>query len=539
MKRILLPAGGAVLATGLLAAGLAGTANAVPDWDYDTLAKDAPAAVDVAEFWTKANGHTNNLAKATAYTDETIAASKLNAAGGYTPDGKPGVVAPIGEEKKTAAKVKNINLPKTIGKVFFVDSEGDLKWCSATSIQSKYRNLVATAGHCVSDDKKNASVMDNWVFVPGYYQGKAPWGVYVGKTAYTHYDYSVYNDRDRDYAFVTVYNGIHVGAGKTTQVLKSEYTKFTGKKYIVEKTITKDEYDAGVVKYGVNGPYQSKAIDPEVATVAKPADATTLEVVEKYIKGEGPTKGVKLIGAEVTKAEYDAASKVADQFGNGAQFTRLSAPVAISQEEYKKLLSDKGDGKFDGVLAEVVDPNDKKTVIGWTKQQFFVKKWVSITIPTKYWVETYFIVEGFVKDAGRLGDNVGGQGFTWNQKPEQTVFVFGYPAAPHPDGNKAYTGVTPKWTYGKTSGKVYVSAAEKVEEHFGLKSSFTPGADGGPWLAKYSNAKRLGYVNGVTSLFGDQDKNGRFDIITSPYFDGETAAIYTKAAAVWSGSIVK
>ncbi|XVQ85024.1 hypothetical protein ACQP2K_40455 [Microbispora siamensis] len=50
--------------------------------------------------------------------------------------------------------------------------------------------------------------LDKWVFVPGYYQGKTPWGIYVGKTAYTHYDYDVYEDGDRDYAFVTVYNGV-------------------------------------------------------------------------------------------------------------------------------------------------------------------------------------------------------------------------------------------------------------------------------------------------------------------------------------------
>ncbi|MFF3445178.1 hypothetical protein [Streptosporangium sp. NPDC002721] len=530
MKRILLPAGGAVLATGLLAAGLAGTANAVPDWAYDTLAKNAPDAVAVAEFWTKANGHTNNLAKATAYTDETIAASKLSASGGYTPDGKPGVVAPIGEEKKSAAKVKNINLPKTIGKVFFVDSEGELKWCSATSIQSKYRNLVATAGHCVYDDKKNASAMDNWVFVPGYYQGKAPWGVYVGKTAYTHYDYSVYNDRDRDYAFVTVYNGIHVGGGKATQVTAKEFADYKGAKYIDEKIITKDEYAAGYEKYGDLGPFKSKAVDPKVETVAKPSDAAAK--IEDYIKTG--KDGVQLVGAEVVESVYKAASNGLE---NGNKFERLSTVVPISLEDYNALKAAKGEGKFLGTLAEVKD--DKGNVIGWTKQQFFVKKWVKTTVNIKYWVETYFVVEGYIKDAGRLGDNVGGQGFTWNQKPEQTVFVFGYPAAPHPDGNKAYTGVTPKWTYGKTSGKVYTSAAEKVEEHVGLKSSFTPGADGGPWLSKYSNAKRLGYVSGVTSLFGDQDKNGRFDIITSPYFDGETATVYTKAAAVWSGSIVK
>ncbi len=98
--------------------------------------------------------------------------------------------------------------------------------------------------------------------------------------------------------------------------------------------------------------------------------------------------------------------------------------------------------------------------------------------------------------------------------------------------------MTPKYVYGKTSGKEYVSAAEKVEEHVGLKGALTPGADGGPWISQYSSSRRLGLVNGVTSLFGDQDQNDRYDLITSPYFDGETADIYRKAANVWSGRIV-
>ncbi|MGV9774380.1 trypsin-like serine peptidase [Streptosporangium sp. NPDC003464] len=530
MKRILLPAGGAVLATGLLAAGLAGTANANPDWAYDTMAKDAPSAVAVAKFWLAANNHTNNLAKATPYTWETKATPTLNAGGGYTPDGKPGTIAPIGEEKKSTSVVKNINLPRTIGKVFFVDAEGDLKWCSATSIQSKYRNLVATAGSCVYDDKKNASVMDNWAFVPAYYQGKAPFGVFVGKQAYTHYDYTMFNDRDKDYAFVTVYNGVQVGGGTPKQVTKADFDKYTGAKVVDEKSISEAEYKAGLEKYGQDGPFKSAAVDPKVETVAKPADAAAN--IEKYI-AEGKD-GVKLVGAEVVKSAYDAAPSGLE---NGNKFERLSNLVNISLEEYNELKAKKASGGFLGNLEEVKDA--KGNVIGWTKQQFYVKKWVKTTTATRYWVETYYVIDGFIKDTGRLGEAVGGQGFTWNQKTGQTVYIFGYPADAHPDGNKAYTGTTPKWCYGKTTGKVYVSAAEKVEEHVGLKCAMTPGANGSPWLVKYSSAKRLGYVNGVTSLFGDQDKNGRYDLSTSAYFDGETAMIYNKAANVWSGSIVK
>ncbi|GAA4210231.1 hypothetical protein GCM10022252_77800 [Streptosporangium oxazolinicum] len=512
MKRILLPAGGAILATGLLAAGLAGTANAAPDWAYDTLAKDAPTALDVAEFWLAGNGTANNLAKAKPYTWEAKATPKLNASGGYVADGKPGSVAPTGEGTSTTSKVKNINLPKSIGKVFFVDEKGEFKWCSATSIQSQYRNLVSTAGHCVYDDKANASVMDNWAFVPGYYQGKAPWGVYAGKTAYTHYDFANYEDYDRDYAFVTVYNGVHVGGGTPKVVSKEDYEKFVGPKDVKTEEITKAQYEECK---DLNGKETSDCYAKEEAS-------QVLVGPDWKEKIDGVWYKAVRTKDEVSKAQFEAAGPWwKDGQGNKSHVTVDD----VTKAEYDA---------YTGLGYRKIDAKGNYTIT-----HFYVQKWVKETKTTKYLKDTFFIIEGFIKDAGKLGDNVGGQGFTWNQKPQQTVFVFGYPADAHPDGNKAYTGVTPKWTYGKTNAQKYVQASTKVEEHVGLKSSFTPGADGGPWLAKYSNAKRLGYVNGVTSLFGDQDSNGRYDLITSPYFDGETAAIYKKAAAVWSGSVVK
>ncbi|HLU72936.1 MAG TPA: hypothetical protein VKZ82_12175, partial [Nonomuraea sp.] len=222
MKRILIPAGGAVLATGMLAAGLAGTAQANKVTSSEHMAKNAAAAKAIAEFWAENNGAALKAAKESNVWDKTDV-TKLQSKGGYSADTKPGSTAPIGQEKKAAAKSQNVNMPKTIGKVFFVNKKGEKKWCSATSIQSKYRNLVATAGHCVYDVKANADVMDKWVFVPGYYQGKAPYGIYVGKQAFTHYDFDVYEDFDRDYAFVTVYNGVKLGGGTAKKVSKAEF----------------------------------------------------------------------------------------------------------------------------------------------------------------------------------------------------------------------------------------------------------------------------------------------------------------------------
>ncbi|MEV4060475.1 trypsin-like serine peptidase [Nonomuraea dietziae] len=503
MKRILIPASGAVLATGLLAAGLAGTAQATSDVASDPMAKNAAVAQSIAQYWAESNGAALRAATESNIWDSKDVA-KLKSTGGYSADTKPGVVAPIGEEKKTATKSQNVNMPKTIGKVFFVNSKGERKWCSATSIQSRYRNLVSTAGHCVYDTAGNADTMSKWVFVPGYYQGKAPFGIYVGKQAFTHYDFDVYEDFDRDYAFVTVYNGIKVGGEKA--VSKADFDAFKGPKFVDQKTVkvTKDEYEKWVGTTGRVG----KVVDEVKPQTTGPEDNrgvyTPLEVSEKAYNDAaavgGPT--VVKVGAQAFKAT-----------------TIVSKEEAAAYKGPGNAYEDKANGQ-------------------WKIERFYTKQWV---IPGKdaeyYIIENVYVINA-VADAGRLGDNVGGQGFAYNQPTGKYVRVFGYPAAAHPDGHKNFTGITPKWCYGKTTAKTVGSAAKKIEEHIALKCSMTEGADGGPWLLKYSNAKRLGYVNGVTSTFNDQDGNDRVDYISSPYFDGETNTVYKAAANVWSGKIV-
>ncbi|MFG6200647.1 CAP domain-containing protein [Nonomuraea sp. JJY05] len=362
MHRIL-AAGGVLATVGLLSSALIAPAQAAPE---GAPASGEPVAAqdafDVVSFWLRSNGKA--LKDSEEYHPDykvNTRTARLKSTSAPTSDGKPGVIPAIGDERTKTAKSKNINLPKSVGKVFFV-RDGKPYWCSATSVQSKYRNLVATAGHCAYDTDDDGHVLDRWVFVPGYYQGRAPWGIYAAKQAFTHYDFDVYEDFDRDYAFVSVYNGLKV-----------------------------------------------------------------------------------------------------------------------------------------------------KLVDEWR----------------------YAVLE----DAGRLGDAVGGLGIAYNIKPGQKIFAFGYPAGEHPDGDKPYTGVSPKWLYGNTT-KTVVDATLKIEEQIVLKGAATYGFDGGPWLLKYRNDKRLGYVNGVTSTFIDADDNGRYDQIGSPFFDGETYGVYTAAANVWSGSIL-
>jgi len=61
---------------------------------------------------------------------------------------------------------------KTSGRVFF-SFQGRTASCSGNSVTSQNGSTVITAGHCV---KYQGSWHTNWVFVPGYDNGQAPYG---------------------------------------------------------------------------------------------------------------------------------------------------------------------------------------------------------------------------------------------------------------------------------------------------------------------------------------------------------------------------
>ncbi|MFC4588157.1 trypsin-like serine peptidase [Sphaerisporangium corydalis] len=260
-------------------------------------------------------------------------------------------------------KSKNVNLPPTVGKVFFRNGTTEY-WCSASSVHSKYGNVVATAGHCAYDVKSGKPV-DYWVFIPSYIDGATPYGIYVGHTLYINDTYAATGDFDFDYAFVTVHHGYRW--------------------------------------------------DPD-----KNADGT-------------PKK---------------------DPTG---------------QPVYKSV------------------------------------------------------------DTGRLETRVGGQGFAWNRGFTVAAYAFGYPAGPHPNGSRPFTGRTMQWCLTRATRKI---STQKWELDNGVMfggCGFTAGASGGPWVIKYSGTRRIGYLNGVNSLTWDLDGDGRYDGVSSPYFNTATYAVYSYA----------
>ncbi|XVQ85027.1 trypsin-like serine peptidase [Microbispora siamensis] len=500
MKRTLTLGG---IAVGMLAAAAVATPAAQAASDVAppvNLANTNFAAKQVAAFWYGQNKA--NLVNATPYNVETTIPTKHVSTGGASADSKAGVVGSSGDKKATSGTSKNVNLPKTTGKVFFIGADKKPHWCSATAVQSQYKNLVATAGHCVYDTKSNKDTLDKWVFIPGYYQGKTPWGIYVGKTAYTHYDYDVYEDGDRDYAFVTVYNGVQVTSVSKDKVKNWVDNRVFDTKADAEKAQKELELKStgfagkivSVTDWTKKVPLRtpgSEKVDATRDQLAKtPADVKTLE---DWAKEHGTsTYTDKTWGATVSRVSKR-------EFGNGGWSS-------------------------DGKAFYFAKDN------GWYKATY----WGNFA--QKYKLRGK-LVDIALKDVGTLGANVGGQGLAYNQKIGTSVFVFGYPSGSHPDGSYAFTGKTLKWSYGKTFKAA--APAMKAEELVGIKSSFTgEGSIGSAWLYRYSSTKRLGYLNGVTIAVSDTDGNQRIDTSVSPYFDGETLAVYKYAAKFASGKIV-
>ncbi|MBX6382625.1 MAG: hypothetical protein IRZ07_06570 [Microbispora sp.] len=162
------------------------------------LAPSEAAEQRVAAYWSP-----ERLKQASSYVPST----KPSPTTKNTPSAAevgPGGATPHARAPHTATPPP-VAAPPMVGKVFFKVGDKEY-WCSASAVHSAHRNLVATAGHCayaLAQDKP----VENWVFIPGYHDGVAPSGIFVGHTLYMQEDFAGQGDFDRDYAFVTVHRG--------------------------------------------------------------------------------------------------------------------------------------------------------------------------------------------------------------------------------------------------------------------------------------------------------------------------------------------
>jgi hypothetical protein len=99
---------------------------------------------------------------------------------------------------------------RTTGRVFFVMGGAGYA-CSGSAVASENQDVVMTAAHCVSDGAGHWAT--HWTFVPGYTDGREPYGSYPAQTYYVPAQWSAGADEDDDVAFVVVGPGL-AGTGR-------------------------------------------------------------------------------------------------------------------------------------------------------------------------------------------------------------------------------------------------------------------------------------------------------------------------------------
>lgn len=90
---------------------------------------------------------------------------------------------------------------RTVGRVFFTTAQGRTASCSGTAVTSANESVVMTAGHCV---KLNGAAHRNWVFVPGFDDGRRPFGTWVATRLLTTEQWNAREDINFDIAAAVV-----------------------------------------------------------------------------------------------------------------------------------------------------------------------------------------------------------------------------------------------------------------------------------------------------------------------------------------------
>jgi V8-like Glu-specific endopeptidase len=91
--------------------------------------------------------------------------------------GLPQLISPTAYPNGGSAWTGSGSVVKTVGRVFFT-YQGRNASCSGNAVTSANKSTVMTAGHCV---KLDGAYHTNFVFVPGYNSGNAPYGTWTAK----------------------------------------------------------------------------------------------------------------------------------------------------------------------------------------------------------------------------------------------------------------------------------------------------------------------------------------------------------------------
>ncbi|MBT2505529.1 peptidase [Streptomyces sp. ISL-98] len=210
-------AAGILLAVGTL---LAGALSA-------TAAGAAPAPTSFKQqqspgFWTAERMRSATPLDLLADTRGALKSRKaVKAVKAPEPGAAPTTVAPTAFPQAGGAWAGGGAVVKTSGRVFF-SFQGRTASCSGNAVTSQNASTVITAGHCV---KYQGSWHTNWVFVPAYNNGQAPYGQWSATKTFATDQWAASEDINYDVgaAVVAPLNG-----KKLTETVGAQGLQFNG-----------------------------------------------------------------------------------------------------------------------------------------------------------------------------------------------------------------------------------------------------------------------------------------------------------------------
>jgi V8-like Glu-specific endopeptidase len=121
-----------------------------------------------------------------------------------TSPGGPAGALPAGSTVDGKLTAQSFTGTPTVGTLFFeAGGLAVLHYCTASVVRSSAGNLIATAAHCVYN-KSFGGFQNHILFVPGYHDKTAPYGMWIATTAYVDQQWIATQDPDLDVAFLVV-----------------------------------------------------------------------------------------------------------------------------------------------------------------------------------------------------------------------------------------------------------------------------------------------------------------------------------------------
>ncbi|WP_271395355.1 trypsin-like serine peptidase [Neomicrococcus lactis] len=119
----------------------------------------------------------------------------------FNASGTPTKFASTDRKASTSSSAVSENPVSHIGKVFFTLGGANYV-CSGNSVTSSNGSTVSTAGHCINEGP--GAFATNFVFVPAYKNGAAPYGKWTARTLVAPTQWSSQGDMQYDTGFAVV-----------------------------------------------------------------------------------------------------------------------------------------------------------------------------------------------------------------------------------------------------------------------------------------------------------------------------------------------